>query len=158
MDVYNEAWSRNFGFVPMTDAEFAQMAKEAKMILDTDFCLVAEHNGKAVGFTLCIPDINQIQIKMKKGRLFPFGIFKLLFGRKKIKKLRVLALGVKEDYRKLGIEAVLYGIMLQNAVKKNIIEAEASWILEDNEMMNRALENINAKVYKRYRIVEKHIE
>lgn len=156
--VYNQAWDKNLGFVPMTDAEFAQMAKEAKMILDTDFCLVAEHKGKLVGFTLCIPDINQIQINFKKGRLLPFNIFKLLFGRKKIKKLRVLALGVNEDYRKLGIEAVLYGTMLRNAVKKEIKEAEASWILEGNEMMNRALENIDGKVYKRYRIVEKNIE
>lgn len=156
--VYNHAWDKNLGFVPMTDAEFAQMAKEAKMILDTDFCLVAEHNGKMVGFTLCIPDINQIQINFKKGRLFPFNIFKLLLGRKKIKKLRVLALGVNEDHRKLGIEAVLYGTMLRNAVKKGILEAEASWILEGNQMMNRALENIGGTVYKRYRIVEKNIE
>jgi len=156
--VYNQAWDKNLGFVPMTDAEFAQMAKEAKMILDTDFCLVAEHDGKMVGFTLCIPDINQIQINFKKGRLFPFNIFKLLFGRRKIKKLRVLALGVNEDHRKLGIEAVLYGTMLRNAVKKEIVEAEASWILEGNEMMNRALENIGGTVYKRYRIVEKNIE
>lgn len=157
MTVYNQAWNQNLGFVPMTEAEFAQMAKEAKMILDTDFCLVAEYQGKAVGFTLCIPDINQVQINMKKGRLFPFGVFKLLFGRKKIKKVRVLALGVNEDFRKLGIEAVLYGTMLQNAVKKGIKEAEASWILENNEMMNRALEKMNGKVYKRYRIVEKKI-
>ncbi|MBD3903308.1 hypothetical protein NAL32_02670 [Chryseobacterium sp. Ch-15] len=157
MTVYNEAWNENLGFVPMTDAEFAQMAKEAKMVMDTDFCLVAEHQGKIVGFTLCIPDINQIQKNMKRGRLFPFGIFKLLLGKSSIKKLRVLALGVTEDYRKLGIEAVLYGTLLQNAVKKQIVEAEASWILENNEMMNRALENIGGEVYKRYRIVEKKI-
>ena len=64
---------------------------------------------------------------------------------------------MNEDFRKLGIEAVLYGTMLQNAVKKGIKEAEASWILENNEMMNRALEKMNGKVYKRYRIVEKKI-
>lgn len=157
LKVYNEAWDKNLGFVPMTEAEFKEMANEAKMILDTDFCLVAEHNGEAVGFTLCIPDINQIQKNIRKGRLFPFGLFKLLLGRKKIKKVRVLALGVKEEYRKLGIEAVLYGTMLRNAVKKGIKEAEASWILEDNEMMNRAIQNMDGKVYKRYRIVEKEI-
>ncbi|MDP9961853.1 GNAT family N-acetyltransferase [Chryseobacterium lathyri] len=157
MTVYNEAWDKNLGFVPMTDEEFEQMANDAKMILDPDFCLVAEYEGKAIGFTLCIPDINQIQIKMKKGRLFPFGIFKLLLGRKKIKKLRVLALGVKEEYRRVGIEAVLYGTLLKNAREKGIVEAEASWILEENQMMNRALENLNGHMYKRYRIVEKAI-
>lgn len=155
MSVYNQAWDKNLGFVPMSDAEFAQMAKDVKMILDTDFCLIAEHEGKTVGFALCIPDINQIQIKINKGRLFPFGILKLLLGKKSISKVRVLALGVTEPYRKMGIEAVFYGKLLQTAVIKGIKEAEASWILEDNEMMNRALENMNAKVYKRYRIVEK---
>lgn len=158
MTVYNEAWNENLGFVPMTNAEFTQLAKDAKMILDPDFCIIAEQNGKVVGFTLCIPDINQVQIKMKRGRLLPFGIFKLLWGKKKIKKMRVIALGVKEEYRKLGIEAVLYGSLLKNAVEKNIVEAEASWILEGNEMMNRALENMKGKMYKRYRIVEKDLE
>lgn len=157
MTVYNQAWDQNLGFVPMTDAEFAQMAKDVKMILDTDFCLIAEHEGKTVGFALSIPDINQIQIKINKGRLFPFGILRLLLEKRKISKVRVLALGVTAPYRKMGIEAVFYGKLLQTAVKKGIKAAEASWILEDNEMMNRALEHMNAKVYKRYRIVEKKL-
>ena len=68
----------------MTEAEFRYLAKDLKMILDKDFCLVAEHNGKMIGFALAIPDINQILIKIKKGRLLPTGIFKLLLGKKKI--------------------------------------------------------------------------
>jgi hypothetical protein len=156
-DVYNTAWDKNLGFVPMTDAEFKYMAKDMKMILDPDFCLVAEHEGKAIGFALCIPDLNEVLIKVKRGRLLPFGIFKLLFGRKKIKRLRVIALGVKEGYRKLGIEACFYGRIILSGLEKGYTSAEASWILENNDMMNQAVKNINGKPYKTYRIYEKAV-
>ena len=155
LQVYNSAWDKNLGFVPMTEAEFRYLAKDLKMILDKDFCLVAEHNGKMVGFGLAVPDINQILIKIKKGRLLPTGIFKLLLGKKKINYVRVLALGVTEPYRKLGIEACFYARIIEKAQEKNIRGGEASWILEDNEMMNKGLEHLNAKVYKRYRVIEK---
>lgn len=155
--VYNAAWDKNLGFVPMTEAEFRYLAKDLKMILDKDFCLVAEHEGKMVGFGLAIPDINQLLIKIKKGRLLPTGIFKLLFGKKKIDYVRVLALGVIEPYRKLGIEACFYARIIEKAKEKNIRGGEASWILEDNEMMNKGLEHLNAKVYKRYRVLEKNL-
>lgn len=157
-EVYNQAWDKNLGFVPMTDAEFYQMGKDAKMILDKEFCLVAEHAGRIVGFALAIPDINQIQRKLKKGRLFPTGFLKILLGKSKINTIRILALGVLEDYRKLGIEAVFYGSIIQNGLKKNITTAEASWILENNVMMNRAMQNINGNMYKKYSIFEKNIE
>jgi GNAT superfamily N-acetyltransferase len=153
--VYNNAWDKNLGFVPMTNDEFNYMAKDLKLVLDPDFCLVAEHEGKPVAFALCIPDINQIQIKIKKGRLLPSGIFKLLFQRKKINAIRVIALGVTAPYRKMGIEAIFYATIIQKGLEKNMARAEASWILEDNEMMNRAIEHINGAVYKRYRIYEK---
>src|SRR5690606_9826700 len=84
-EVYNQAWDKNLGFVPMTSAEFDYMAKDLKLVLDPDFCLVAEQNGKLVGFSLSIPDINQVLIKIKRGRLFPFGLLKLLFLKRKIK-------------------------------------------------------------------------
>ncbi|XZF15150.1 hypothetical protein ACTHGU_03365 [Chitinophagaceae bacterium MMS25-I14] len=156
-DIYNKAWDKNLGFVPMTKEEFEYMAKDMKLILDPDFCLVAEHNGKAIGFALCIPDINQVLIKIKNGRLLPTGIFKLLFGKGKINALRVIALGVLEPYRKMGIEAVFYGDIIQKCLEKNINTVEASWILEDNFLMNKAIENIKGKPYKKYRIYEKEI-
>ncbi len=156
-EVYNGAWDKNLGFVPMTDAEFNYMAKDLKLILDTDFCLVAEHNNKIIGFALCIPDINQVLIKVRKGRLFPTGIFKLLTQRKRINAIRILALGVIAPYRKMGIEAVFYGMIIKNGLKKNITTAEASWILEGNQMMNRGIESVNGKVYKRYRIYEQQL-
>lgn len=155
LEVYNAAWEHNTGFVPMTENEFRYLAKDLKMILDKDFCLVAEHNGKVIGFALAIPDINQVLIKIKRGRLFPTGIFKLLLGLKKINYVRVLALGVTEDYRKAGIEACFYAEIIEKAVSKKIKGGEASWILENNELMNNGLRKLNARVYKRYRIFEK---
>lgn len=154
-NVYNEAWDKNMDFVPMTDEEFKYLAKDLKMILDKDFCLLAEHEGKIVGFALCLPDINQILVKVKKGRLLPTGIFKLLLGKKKINAIRVIALGVIEDYRKMGIETVFYGMIIKKGLQKGIKHAEASWILENNTMMNRAMRHVNANPYKRYRIYEK---
>ncbi|WP_187263568.1 GNAT family N-acetyltransferase [Pontibacter beigongshangensis] len=153
-EIYNSAWDKNLGFVPMTPKEFDYLAKDLKLIVDPDFCLVAEHNGKMIGFSLAIPDINQIQKKISKGRLFPTGIFKLLLLRKKINAVRILALGVVEGYRKLGIEAVFYGAAMQKYREKNMKMAEASWILEDNVLMNQGLLNMAAKPYKRYRIYE----
>jgi len=156
-EVYNGAWDKNLGFVPMTDEEFHYMAKDLKLVIDPDFCLVAEHEGKMVGFALCIPDINQVLIRIKKGRLLPTGIFKLLLLRKKISTIRVIALGVLEPYRKMGIEAVFYGRIIRRGLQKKITTAEASWILEDNVLMNRGMANVNGQVYKRYRIYEKEL-
>ncbi len=152
---YNSAWDKNLGFVPMTHSEFNYLAKDLKMVLDPDFCLVAEHEGKIIGFALAIPDLNRILIKIKKGRLFPTGILKLLFGAKKVKFLRIIALGVIEDYRKVGIEACFYAQIIKKGFEKGIKGGEASWILEGNEMMNKAMQNINGTVYKTYRLYEK---
>lgn len=157
-EVYNAAWDKNLGFVPMTNEEFDYTAKDLKMIVDPDFVLLAEHEGKVIGITICVPDINQILINVKRGRLLPTGIFKLLFGKKKINALRIMVLGVLEEYRKLGIEAVFYGTVMENGLKKGMKWAEASWVLETNEMMNKGIENsVNGKVYKKYRIFEKAI-
>jgi len=124
------------------------------MIVDPDLCLVAEHEGKMVGFAFALPNINQLLIKIKRGRLLPFGIFRLLFQRKKINTLRVVVLGVIEGYRKLGIEAIFYSKIITNGKARNMLYAEASLILETNEMMNQGLKNINAEVYKTSRLYE----
>lgn len=157
LGVYNKSWEENTGFVAMTDKEFRYLAKDLKMILDKDFASLAEHNGKVVGFALAIPDINQLLKTIKRGRLFPTGIFKLLFGLKKIDYVRVLALGVEPAYRRLGIEACFYADIIEQCIAKNIKGGEASLILEDNEMMNNGLIKLNATAYKRYRVYEKAI-
>jgi len=156
-ELYNNAWDKNLGFVPMTDEEFTFLANDLKMILDPKYCIIAEQGDKMVGFALGIPDINQILIKIKKGRLLPTGIFKLLFGLKKVTGVRVLLLGVIDGYRKLGIEACLYGRLIKNAEGTDLKYAECSWMLEDNYLMNHAIEQINGTLYKRYRLFEKAI-
>ena len=156
-DVYNKAWDKNLGFFPMTNEEFDYTAKDLKMILDPDFALVAEQNGKIVGFGVAIPDLNQILKTIKKGRLLPTGIFKLLLNKKKVTGIRIMLLGVIEGYRKLGIEAVLYGSIIKEYRRKGLKYAEASWTLEHNEMVNRAIKDIGGDLYKEYRIYEKTI-
>ncbi len=156
-EVYNKAWDKNLGFVSMTDKEFDYTAKDLKLIMDPDFCLIAEQNGKIIGFSLSIPDINQILKKIKRGRLLPFGIFKLLLLRKKIKGLRIMLLGVVQGYRKMGIEACLYGSTIKSFQEKGMEYAEASWTLDDNFLVNKAIEQINGIPYRKYRILEKNI-
>jgi len=155
--IYNKAWDKNLAFVPMTDEEFDYVAKDLKQIVNPRYAIIAEKGDVVVGFALGVPNINEILIKIKRGRLFPFGLFKLLFGLKKVKSLRVMMLGVLEDYRKLGIEACLYGRIIKNGTIDNVQEAECSWMLDHNYMMNHALEQMNAKLYKRYRLYEKTI-
>jgi len=155
--VYNAAWDKNMGFVPMTDKEFDYMANDLKMVVDPDFVLMAEHEGKVIGITICIPDINQILINVKRGRLLPTGIFKLLLGKSKIKVLRIAVLGVLQEYRKLGIEGVFYGTIMEKGREKGYKWAEASWVLEHNDQMNKPIEQINGQRYKTYRIYEKAI-
>lgn len=156
-EVYNKAWDKNLGFFPMTNEEFDYTAKDLKLILDPDFCVLAEHEGKIVGFGVAIPDINQILKTIKKGRLLPTGIFKLLLNKKKIKGIRIMLLGVIDGYRKMGIEACLYGEIMRAYTSKGLDYAEASWTLEHNDMVNRAIEAIGGNQYKTYRIYEKSI-
>lgn len=157
LPVYNASWAENTGFVPMTPDEVRQIAKDLKPVIDPDFVYFAEKEGKIIGVALSIPNINEIQIKMKRGRLFPFGIFKLFFGLKKIKSIRILALGTMKEYRRLGIDVIFYVRTMRTGLRKGIPRGEASWILENNDMMNRALEHIRGKVYRKYRLYEKTI-
>ena len=154
LPIYNASWAENTGFVPMTDAEIRQIGKDLKSIIDPDFVYFAEKDGQTIGVSLTIPNVNEILLHVKRGRLFPTGALKILFGLKKIKTVRVFALGTLKEYRRMGIDVCFYVRNIVTAREKGIIRAEASWILEDNIPMNRALEHINAKVYRRYRLYE----
>jgi GNAT superfamily N-acetyltransferase len=155
MDVYNEAWGDNWGFVPITDAEVEFQAKNLKQVIDEDWTYMAERDGEVVGAALTLPDINQVLAKLN-GRLLPFGWLKFLLGRRKIDQLRVFALGVKHDYRHSGVAAGLYLKHLETAARPGTIEGgEMGWILETNGPMNRAMEGMGGKVVKKYRIYEK---
>ncbi len=154
--IYNDAWESNWGFVPMTSDEFDYVAKSLKAIVDTDFVFFAFVNDVPVGFSLTLPDINMVLKKMN-GRLFPFGIFKLLAGKKKINVLRVLIMGVKHEYQKRGIDSIFYLETIKAGNRKNYKGAEISWILEDNLAMKQTAEKLGAYIYKTYRIYNKSL-
>jgi GNAT superfamily N-acetyltransferase len=151
--VYESAWEKNWGFVPMTEAEIDHMAKELKQILDPDLVYFVEVEERIVGFSLALPDINQA-LKRINGRLFPFGLLKLLYYSKKINQVRVLLLGVAPGYRKLGIDGVLYLESFREGTKKGYHRGEFSWVLEDNVAMARPLEAIGGRRYKTYRVYD----
>jgi hypothetical protein len=155
-EIYNQAWVKNWGFVPMTDDEFRYLAKNLKAVVDKDFIYIAEFNGKPVAFSLALPDYNQVFIKMN-GKLFPFGVFKLLSGRKKIDGLRLITLGIIPEYQKKGTEAVFILNTIKEGMAKGFNRAEISWILEDNAPMVATAENLGADRYKTYRIYDKKI-
>ena len=157
LPIYNASWAENTGFVPMTDAEILQIGSDLKAVIDPDFVYFAEKDGKTIGVALTIPNVNEIQINVKRGRLFPTGALKILFGLKKIKSVRIFALGTLKEYRQLGIDVCFYVKNILTAREKGIIRGEASWILENNVGMNRALEHIGGKVYRKYRLYEKAI-
>ncbi|MGE0067726.1 MAG: GNAT family N-acetyltransferase [Solirubrobacterales bacterium] len=155
MDVYNEAWGDNWGFVPITDAEVEFQAKNLKQVLDENWTFIAEKDGEVVGAALTLPDINQVMAKLN-GRLLPIGWAKFLLGKRKIDQLRVFALGVTHAYRHSGVAAGLYLRHLEEASKPGAIEGgEMGWILETNKPMNRAMEGMGGKVVKRYRLYER---
>ena len=156
-EVYNSAWDQNSGFVPLTDDEFTHLANDLKLILDKDFALVAEQNGKIVAFGLALPNLNEVFIKIKQGRLLPIGIFKLLLGKNKVKSIRIYALGVVDGYRKMGIEACLYGTIIKEYKRKGYKYAEAGWTLEHNTLINEAIKAIKGDPHKKYRLYEKTI-
>jgi len=151
--VYNQAWAPNWGFIPMTDEEIDNLAKELKPLIEDSLVVFAEVEGKTVAFALVMLDYNEL-IKDFNGKLFPFNVIKLFTQRKKIKWARVLTLGIIPEYQKRGIDALLYYEITKRAEKIGILKGEASWILEDNEMMNRGAEVMNGEVYKKYRIYE----
>ncbi|RMG57391.1 MAG: N-acetyltransferase, partial [Deltaproteobacteria bacterium] len=142
---------RNWGFVPMTDAELEYMAKNLKPLIDPEMALFAFVREEPAGFFLALPDYNLI-LKDLKGRLFPTGIFRLLFGRRKIGRVRVMILGVVEKYRKMGLEAVLLDEVYRRGPARGYVEGELSWILEDNEPMNRIIRRLTDEPYRVYRI------
>lgn len=155
-EVYSKAWTHNWGFVPMDDDEFAHMAKDMRQIVDPDLVLLAEFEGKPIGFCLALPDINQVLIKLK-GKLFPLGLLKLLWHTKirhTITSVRIVTFGVVPEFQKRGVDSLLFVEVYERGLANGFETAELSWILESNELMCRGAEQMGAKLYKRYRIME----
>lgn len=158
-EVYNAAWQKNWGFVPMTDAEIDFLAARLKPLLVDGLVWLAETGGETAGFLLTLPDYNEV-IKPLGGRLLTpkiLGLLPYVLGRKLPLNCRVVTLGVKEEHRNRGIEAVMLAECLTTCLRLGFKEAEASWVLEDNILMRRLLEPFGGKVYKTYRIYERAV-
>ena len=157
-EIYNQAWEKNWGFVPFTEAEIQFMTKELKPLLVPEFGWIAEIGSKPVGFTLALPDINVV-LRDLNGRLtrfgLPTGLIKLLSYKKRIRKGRLIALGVVKEYRRAGIAEMLVLRVMEETMVKRGITGELSMTLEDNFMINRFLAAIGAERYKTYRIFER---
>jgi hypothetical protein len=156
-EIFNNAWKDNWGFVPMTEDEFKFIAGNLKQAVDPDYVEFVEVEGQPIGFSLALPDINQA-IKGLNGKLLPFGILKFLMNRKKINQLRVIIMGIKKEYQKKGIDAILYRNIIKEGNRKGVKGAEISWVLEDNYAMKQTAEKLGAEVYKTYRIYDIVIE
>ena len=153
--IYNSAWERNWGFVPMTRDEFMFQAKGLKPLLLPQFAFIAEINGEPAGFMLCVPDFNQILKRNRSGRLFPFGLLKILTGKSKLRTGRIMALGIKEQFRSGSILPVFMHESLRRAVAYGSTGAEASWILEENQQMRQPIDAWGGRVYRKWRIYER---
>ena len=159
--IYNAAWADNWGFVPLTEAEVAQIAEEFKLIVDPDLCMIAEYEGEPAAMALALPNINEA-FRDLDGRLLPTGWAKLLYRLKvkPVRTFRLIVLGIREKFRgtKLGALSVqLYAEIHDRAYEAGYQEAEASWTLADNDAINDGMEFMGADQYKTYRVFEKEL-
>lgn len=157
-EIYNSAWEANWGFVPMTKDEFYHTAKDLKSIVDPSLVHYAMVDGVEAGFILTLPDLNQVFKEIPSGNLSPMAIYKILTAKKRMTRVRVITMGIKKEYRKIGLETLLYKHN-HIAIKKNplIKNIEMSWILETNLEMNKPLIRMGGEAYKRYRLYERAI-
>ena len=162
MDIFNDAWSENWGFLPFSDDQIDHMAKDMKMLIDPDLFLIGYIDEKPAAFITMIPDINTAAQGLN-GKLFPLGIAKFLW-RLKVKgvhQARIPLMGLRKDWhntrRGLALTAQLCETVFANARSRGFTHCELSWILETNASMVSICEQVKAKRYKTYRMYEKQI-
>jgi hypothetical protein len=162
-DIFNDAWSQNWGFVPFTNREFEHLGKDLKLLVDEELVKIAEVDGEPAAFIVVLPNINEA-IQDLNGRLLPFGWLKLLW-RLKVKypiTARIPLMGVRSRYHDSLMGAALsfmvIGAVQDHGIKRGIKKVELSWILEDNMGMRNIIESIGGRVYKTYRIYGKELE
>ncbi len=157
-EIYNSAWERNWGFVPATDEEFEHLAREMRPLVVPELILLAEVHGEPVAFSMTIPDAN-FALKAANGRLthfgLPTGLVRMLLASRKIRRLRLITLGIKEGFRRRGLDAILYVDTVKNARALGYSGGEISWTLEDNDLVNRAIESMGGRRYKVYRLYQR---
>jgi GNAT superfamily N-acetyltransferase len=157
--VYNQAWEKNWGFVPMTEGELDFMAERLKPLLTDGLAFVAETPEEPIGFLLAMPDFNEA-FKPLRGKMLSPGLFSAvpyLLGWKTPKYVRCLTLGVTKKYRGRGVEAAMLAEALTACLRLGFQRGEASWILEDNTPVQRTIGLFGGEVYKRYRVYERAV-
>lgn len=152
-DIYNNSWSKNWGFVPMTEGEIDDLAKNLKPLVVPDLILFAFQGEEPVGFSAALPDYN-LALKHLNGKLGPLGLLKFLYFSRKIKTVRIMLLGVKHSFQKRGVEGLLYIETFKRGTRKGYPQGECSWILENNLLIQHGIEAMGGKRYKTYRIYE----
>jgi GNAT superfamily N-acetyltransferase len=152
--LYNAAWERNWGFVPLTDREVDAIAARLRPIVVPDLALLAEHEGTPIGLGIALPDLNVALRSNPSGRIFP-GLIRVLWAARRITRLRIFMLGVVPDWRVRGVDALLYRRIWEQGYARGFRWAEAGWVLEDNLPMTNALTRMGFEVYKTYRIYER---
>jgi hypothetical protein len=157
LDLYNEAWAGNWGFVPPSWEDFWHTARDLKSVLAAEFSFVAETTDEVVGFMLIARDINKLLARMPSGRLWPWNIARLVTGAQKVQRGRVVLLGLKTDYRNRGLFPLFAYEAARRALEIRAEGAEASWVLDDNAAIVAPLEAMGLRAYKRWRLYEKAI-
>jgi len=151
--IYQSAWSHNWGFVPMTKKEFDHLVDTLLPLIDPKLVFIATFEGKPAGFSVSIPNYNEILKKMN-GKLNPITLTKMLYYRRKLNSLRVVTMGVIDEYQGKGLDSLFYYYTWKNGMEKGFYKGEFSWVLETNVMMNKIARHLGAKVHKTYRIYE----
>jgi ribosomal protein S18 acetylase RimI-like enzyme len=156
-DLYNSSWEKNWGFMPMNEEEIEFTAQRLKPLIIPELALIAECNKRPVGFMMFLPDFNYV-LKKLDGSLLPLGIFKALWHARKIKEARLLLLGIKEGFRRRGVDSLLFTEGLKGLKKKGFRRMEFSWVLEDNYAVQRIIETMQGRLNKKYRVYEGRID
>ncbi|MFN7734697.1 MAG: N-acetyltransferase [Pirellula sp.] len=154
LNIYNQALQGTWGFVPLSDAESKSLGASLKLLIDPAVTSIIEVNGEPVGVGIGLPDYNPI-IKKIDGRLFPFGFLRILFDRKKIKKIRVMSTNVVPEWQRWGLGLVLLNRMLPDCLAQGITDAEFSWVLESNHLSRGSLERGGLDRTKTYRLYDR---
>jgi hypothetical protein len=153
-DIYNDAWERNWGFVPMSRDEFVHMAKDMKQLLWPELAFLASVDGEPAGFMLAVPDYNVALANNRSGRLFPLGLARLLLGKRTVRTARVMALGVRGAFRSRSILALFTREVMRRGMAMGKTGAEASWLLEDNHLIVKPMRAMGARERMRWRVYD----
>ncbi|HEX2394808.1 MAG TPA: hypothetical protein VHI78_05640 [Bacteroidales bacterium] len=151
-EIYNTSNLNNWGFIPLSENEFKNMAKDLKSLIPQSLILFAELNRKIIGFIVALPDYNHVFKRITRGRLFPFGLLKLIWYKHQIKSARILIMGILQEYRNKGVDIMLYKQINENLNQVGIFQAEACYVMENNKSMNSILEKIGGSIIKKYKI------